>query len=219
MFFVFRLVKSLSESPRQSPKPAGIIPLSSSQNIVVENPIVKELQSIMLRSGHHGEKETTPTNSLSPPTTDIMEATSISDSETDRYCNEESEFSDAVRNVFCNYFVERFANYENFVIIPNQSYAQWTKNREQFQNFDKTAFLSDQPLNSKKFYSAFLETVMFTSFVDDKLISLWDSKNSSKELILFDKFVENYRLNSGIITTPSTGTTPLCELVKLCNCL
>ena len=35
------------------------------------------------------------------------------------------------------------------------------------QNFDKTSFLSDQKQSHLAFLSGFLETQMFTSFIDD----------------------------------------------------
>jgi len=40
-------------------------------------------------------------------------------------------------------------------------------------NFDKTAFLSDHPEDHLQFLSPFIETQMFASFVDSKIISQW----------------------------------------------
>ena len=37
------------------------------------------------------------------------------------------------------------------------------------QNFDKTSFLSDQKQSHLAFLSGFLETQMFTSFIDDHI--------------------------------------------------
>ena len=117
---------------------------------------------------------------------------------------EEDDFASAVREVFMSYFVEHFANYENFIIMPRQSYDQWVRNREQFQNFDNTAFLSDQPSNHRPFYSTFLETSMFIAFIDKKIMAFWDSEQAGRALQLFDSRVEAYRAKSGLAKPPTT---------------
>lgn len=107
--------------------------------------------------------------------------------------------------MFASYFVEQFANYENFIIMPQQSYEQWQANREQFQNFDKTAFISDQPANCREFFSAFVETSMFTGFIDDKIVTFWDPEKASHKLTLFEAHVESYREKSGLAKPPTPG--------------
>jgi len=42
-----------------------------------------------------------------------------------------------VREVFANRFTQMFADYEVFVIQPNQDKESWFTNRDQMQNFDK----------------------------------------------------------------------------------
>ena len=128
------------------------------------------------------------------------------------YCPDKKEhrFSTAVREVFAAYFLEHFANYDNFIIVPSQSYDQWLCNREQFQNFDKTAFLSDQPAKYWPFYSAFLESNMFSAFIDEKVTSMWLPEKASQQLQLFDARVEAYLDKSDMAklpTTPGTGNT------------
>ena len=209
--FLTRLVKSLSESPRQSPKP-GNLPHQTSVTQSLDNPIAKELHGIIVRSGRGTERGRT-SSSLSPTTGEVEASPDRNYKEEEEAETEKSvtdndlEFSGAIRSVFCEYFVEHFANYEHFIIMPNQTYNQWLRNREQFQNFDKTAFLSDQPIVSRAFYSAFLETSMFSAFIDQKLISTWDPDNTSNNLVLFDNYIESHRHNSGIPTTPSGVTT------------
>ena len=114
------------------------------------------------------------------------------------------QFSSAIRDVFASYFVEHFANYENFIITSQQTYDQWQRNREQFQNFDKAAFLSDQPTQYWPFYSAFLESNMFSAFIDGKMTSFWEPSKASHQLVLFDSRVEAYRDKSGIAKPPTT---------------
>lgn len=203
----------MSESPKLV-KPGN--PLNDSTANTTTNTLVKELQNIMNRN--NCEDISSP--SRVSPTTGLMESMEEEEEEEGegRECKRvsiddtEFEFSYAIRTIFCNYFVEHFVNYEHFVIMPDQSYQQWIRNREQFENFDKTAFLSDQPIASRAFYSAFLETAMFTLFIDQKLIATWDPSSTSDCILLFDKYIENHRHSKGIMTTPSAGTTP-------CKCI
>ena len=127
--------------------------------------------------------------------------------------------SRSIREVFASYFVEHFGNYENFVIVPQQSYEQWTKNREQFQNFDKTAFLSDQPSGFWPFYSLFLETALFRGFIDQKILSLWEPDHAGPNCALFDSRVDAYRDRSGLShlpTTPTSRTDSECSASHAC---
>ncbi len=116
----------------------------------------------------------------------------------------EQAFSTDVREVFAEYLVECFINYEKFIIVPKQSFEQWQSNREQFQNFDKTAYLSDQPLNSQEFYSALLETSIFSVFVDDKISSVYQPETCRKCLAQFDARIDQHRERSGLANPPPT---------------
>lgn len=42
------------------------------------------------------------------------------------------------------------------------------------QNFDKATFLSDQPQHHLPFLSRFIETQMFATLVDSKILSNWE---------------------------------------------
>ncbi len=116
----------------------------------------------------------------------------------------DASFSSAIREAFVEYFVENLLTYDKFIIVPSQDLVQWQKNREQFQNFDKTAYLSDQPANSKPFYSAFLETSIFSMFVDDKIVALKCPEMCSKTLKLFDTCISKHREHSGLANPPRT---------------
>lgn len=94
------------------------------------------------------------------------------------------KFNNAVREIFLNCFVHMFASYENFVINPSQDLESWLSNRETIHSFDKAAFLSDQPAAHLPFLSAFLETQMFTTLMDNKIVSQWEEADSG--LRLFD---------------------------------
>ncbi|CAM9460789.1 unnamed protein product [Lampetra fluviatilis] len=98
-----------------------------------------------------------------------------------------------LREAFANRFTHMFADYEVFVIAPaGQEMEAWLgSSREQTQNFDKASFLSDQPEPYLPFLSRFLETQMFASFIDAKILSQWDEKDPA--LAVFDARVEKTR--------------------------
>ncbi|XP_067212616.1 DENN domain-containing protein 5B isoform X1 [Linepithema humile] len=82
-------------------------------------------------------------------------------------------FNNAIREIFLNRFVQMFSSYEHFVIQPSQDKDEWINNRDSMHVFDKATFLSDQPTQHLPFLSRFLETQMFASLVDSKVMSTW----------------------------------------------
>ncbi|XP_018376777.1 PREDICTED: DENN domain-containing protein 5B-like, partial [Trachymyrmex cornetzi] len=82
-------------------------------------------------------------------------------------------FNNAIREIFLNRFVQMFSSYEHFVIQPSQNKDEWINNRDSMHVFDKATFLSDQPTQHLPFLSRFLETQMFASLVDSKVMSTW----------------------------------------------
>ena len=126
------------------------------------------------------------------------------------YCLEpkEAAFAEAIRCIFADYFVRHFAAYDSFIIMPRQSYEQWVNNREQFNNFDKTSFLSEKLLHDRPFFSAFLETSMFSALIDNKIITFWEQEEANPNLELFDRMIVRYKTASGIVVTPTTPLTP-----------
>ncbi|XP_044007841.1 DENN domain-containing protein 5B isoform X3 [Aphidius gifuensis] len=82
-------------------------------------------------------------------------------------------FNNAIREIFLDRFVKLFSGYEHFVIHPNQDKNDWLNNRDSMHVFDKATFLSDQPAQHLPFLSRFLETQMFASLVDNKVMSSW----------------------------------------------
>uniref|UniRef100_A0A673JP59 DENN domain-containing protein 5B n=1 Tax=Sinocyclocheilus rhinocerous TaxID=307959 RepID=A0A673JP59_9TELE len=110
---------------------------------------------------------------------------------------EEEELKNAklnvqLREVFAARFATMFADYESFVIQNSPDLESWLTNREQMHNFDKASFLSDQPEPYLPFLSHFIETQMFATFIDNKIMSQWEEK----ELLLrvFDGRIEKARL-------------------------
>ncbi|KAM7356859.1 DENN domain containing pinstripe [Cochliomyia hominivorax] len=104
--------------------------------------------------------------------------------------------NNALREIFLNRFVHMFFAYEFFVIYPNQDREEWLSNRETLQNFDKSSFLSDQPEHHRPFLSQFLESQMFATLVDNKILSVWD-KEPESNLKLFDQRVKLLRKRHG----------------------
>ncbi|XP_064612538.1 DENN domain-containing protein 5B-like isoform X2 [Liolophura sinensis] len=91
---------------------------------------------------------------------------------------DELAFNNCVREIFLNCFVHMFRNYEAFVIQPTQDMESWLNNRETMHNFDKAAFLSDQPDGHLPFLSPFTETQMFATLIDNKIMSQWEEADT-----------------------------------------
>ena len=105
-------------------------------------------------------------------------------------------FSTGVREIFLHYFMQIFSNFEAFVIQPTgQDMDAWLSTRETMHNFDKAAFLSDQPEAHLPFLSAFLESQMFTSFIDNKIIAQWEEADPF--LQIFEARVRRFKENHG----------------------
>lgn len=112
----------------------------------------------------------------------------------EQYC-EDLRLNNSIREIFLNRFVQMFATYENFVILPNQVKEEWLSNRESLQNFDKASFLSDQQQHHRPFLSQFLESQMFATLIDNKIMSVWDG-DFDPNLRLFDNRIKILRLVS-----------------------
>lgn len=66
--------------------------------------------------------------------------------------------NEALRELFVAKFAAVVGAYEQFVVYDRDAH-----------NFDKASFLCDQPEANLPFVAAFIETQMWTSFVDEKL--------------------------------------------------
>ncbi|XP_076862926.1 DENN domain-containing protein 5B isoform X1 [Brachyhypopomus gauderio] len=99
-----------------------------------------------------------------------------------------------LREVFAARFATMFADYEAFVIQNSPDLESWLTNREQMHNFDKASFLSDQPEPYLPFLSRFIETQMFATFIDNKIISQWEGKEPL--LRVFDGRLQKARLHN-----------------------
>uniref|UniRef100_A0A669DNL7 DENN domain containing 5B n=1 Tax=Oreochromis niloticus TaxID=8128 RepID=A0A669DNL7_ORENI len=97
-----------------------------------------------------------------------------------------------LREVFAGHFAAMFGRYDDFVIHSALDLDSWLSNREGMFNFDKGSFLSVQPTSHLHFLSRFLETSMFSSFVDGKVISRWADREPLQQL--FDSRLERERL-------------------------
>lgn len=95
----------------------------------------------------------------------------------EQYC-EDLRLNNSIREIFLNRFVQMFAAYENFVILPNQDKDDWFTNRESLQNFDKASFLSEQQQHHRPFLSRFLESQMFATLIDNKILSYWNGSGN-----------------------------------------
>uniref|UniRef100_A0AAY5ELE8 UDENN domain-containing protein n=1 Tax=Electrophorus electricus TaxID=8005 RepID=A0AAY5ELE8_ELEEL len=94
-----------------------------------------------------------------------------------------------LREVFAARFATMFADYEAFVIQNSPDLESWLTNREQMHNFDK---VTDFPEPYLPFLSRFIETQMFATFIDNKIMSQWEEKEPL--LRVFDGRLQKARL-------------------------
>ncbi|KAJ9601188.1 hypothetical protein L9F63_000656, partial [Diploptera punctata] len=115
---------------------------------------------------------------------------------------EDLQLNNAVREVFLNRFVSIFSAYEHFVIQPSQDKEQWLSNRDSMQNFDKATFLSDQPEQHLPFLSRFIESQMFATLIDNKIMANWSEVEPN--LRVFDRRIRllRKRFGEGLVRTP-----------------
>uniref|UniRef100_A0A9J8BLB1 DENN domain containing 5A n=1 Tax=Cyprinus carpio carpio TaxID=630221 RepID=A0A9J8BLB1_CYPCA len=153
-----------------------------------ENQTIARLQALVKRTGVSLEKVIIPPSLM--------------------HCDEEElkkhQLNIHVREVFANRFTQMFSDYEVFVIQPSQDKEAWFSNRDQMQNFDKASFLSDQPEPYLPFLSRFLETQMFASFIDSKILC-HDDEDKEHTLRVFDSRVDKIRMLN--VRTPTLRTS------------
>lgn len=109
------------------------------------------------------------------------------------------QFNRCVRELFLQKFVQMFATYDKFVIVPNMEnndLENWWINRDHAGNFDSKMFLIEQPSPRLPFLSHFLTTQMFASFIDLKIISLIDpQKPVDPSIRIFDEKIKLFKTN------------------------
>ncbi|XP_058466910.1 DENN domain-containing protein 5B isoform X3 [Malaya genurostris] len=139
---------------------------------------------------------------------------------------EDLKLNNSIREIFLNRFVQMFAAYEQFVILPNQDKEDWLSNRESLHNFDKASFLSDQPQHHRPFLSQFLESQMFVTLIDNKIMLSWgddggngcslDSLNGDVEynLKLFDNRIRILKKRYGGESMIRTANYEPCLLAR-----
>jgi DENN domain-containing protein 5 len=162
-----------------------------------------EFDSLGSSTSGHGESKSTTARSAS--------ATRKSEKlrSNEQYYND-LHLNAEIREIFLNRFCQIFLDYEQFVILPNQNKTEWLKNRESLHNFDKASFLSDQTAHYRTFFSQFLESQMFATLIDNKIMTSFDEKTSSgneatkaksadadvhinKNLLLFDNRIKVFK--------------------------
>uniref|UniRef100_A0A8C1RAX1 DENN/MADD domain containing 5A n=1 Tax=Cyprinus carpio TaxID=7962 RepID=A0A8C1RAX1_CYPCA len=162
-----------------------------------ENQTIARLQALVKRTGVSLEK-------LEVSLSDIKHTNKDSKVQCDEEELKKHQLNIHVREVFANRFTQMFSDYEVFVIQPSQDKEAWFSNRDQMQNFDKASFLSDQPEPYLPFLSRFLETQMFASFIDSKILC-HDDEDKEHTLRVFDSRVDKIRMLN--VRTPTLRTS------------
>ncbi|CAJ0587077.1 unnamed protein product, partial [Mesorhabditis spiculigera] len=121
----------------------------------------------------------------------------------------EVKLSNALRETVLHRVVGMLYSYEHFVVGSSgfKDLESWEASRDSVVSFDKASFLSDQPDSHLAFLAAFLETQMFTDFIDNKIKSQW--QKSDENLLLFDARIKElqHRLGQSMVRTPTADTT------------
>ncbi|CAG0893230.1 unnamed protein product [Cyprideis torosa] len=124
-----------------------------------------------------------------------------------------------IREALLNRFVHIFVAYENFIIKPDQDLENWLNSGDtSMVNFDKVAFLSDQRKQHLPFLSRFLETQMFTTFIDRKILSEFGEKDPS--VTMFDARIRALRekhspsSESPLVYSPSKAHDKVLRLLQ-----
>uniref|UniRef100_A0A4W6ET99 DENN/MADD domain containing 5B n=1 Tax=Lates calcarifer TaxID=8187 RepID=A0A4W6ET99_LATCA len=141
----------------------------------------------------------------------------VTDRQGGRTAAEEEELRNAklnvqLREVFASRFTTMFADYEAFVIQSAPDLESWLTNREQMHNFDKASFLSDQPEPYLPFLSHFIETQMFATFIDNKIMSQWEEKEPL--LRVFDARIDKARLYNVRAPSLRSSSYQRCSILK-----
>ncbi|KAM9825554.1 DENN domain-containing protein 5A isoform 2-T2 [Syngnathus typhle] len=188
-------LKGLRSADAVSDKRNGNLASPLNSYLLRENVTIARLQALVKRTGVSLEK------------LEVREDTG-GNKDARFHCDEEElkmhQLNIHVREVFANRFTQMFADYEVFVIQPNQDKESWFTNRDQMQNFDKASFLSDQPEPYLPFLSRFLETQMFASFIDSKILC-HDDEEKEHTLRVFDTRVDKVRMLN--VRTPTLRTS------------
>ncbi|CAB0016913.1 unnamed protein product [Nesidiocoris tenuis] len=92
-------------------------------------------------------------------------------------------------------FVMGLHTKESRVNIPSEDKDEWLSNRESMQNFDKATFLSEQPQQHLPFLSRFIETQMFATLIDNKILSNWGKMETN--LRVFERRIKVLRKRHG----------------------
>lgn len=121
-----------------------------------------------------------------------------------------ARLNNAIRECVLNRIVCMLYSYEHFVVGGQgcSDREAFDDNRESLVCFDKASFLSDQPDSHLSFLAAFLETQMFTSLIDAKILSQWEAPDEN--LVLFDSRIAAMREKHGLsmVRTPTYESTP-----------
>uniref|UniRef100_A0A8C0UUD3 DENN domain containing 5B n=1 Tax=Cyanistes caeruleus TaxID=156563 RepID=A0A8C0UUD3_CYACU len=198
-------LKNLVLSDLVNDKKNGNIPSNALNmyELLKGNETIARLQALAKRTGVTMEKMT-----ITAPLTEEKDG---------KLSCEELELRDyklnvQLREVFANRFTQMFADYEAFVIQAAPDMESWLTNREQMQNFDKASFLSDQPEPYLPFLSHFIETQMFATFIDNKIMSQWEEKDPF--LRVFDSRIEKIRLYNVRAPALRTSNYQKCSTLK-----
>jgi len=194
----FSLLKLNSVSPPESPKPSPSAPPSSAPSFA-ERRLSRPPKLKLVRQYKSDCKDT--------PGPEEQSSQQIF----------HSNF--AIRTLILEHLSRMFQNYEKFVIFPPDR-DTWDNDRENLQsdNFERDVFLCDQAQQNLTFLSRFLETHIFSHFIDTKILTTFDSVSAA--VSMFDKTIKEIKISeikspitSEVRRTRAESCTSLLEIV------
>ena len=112
----------------------------------------------------------------------------------------------SIRNCFLTHLCKMMRDYDKFVIHPPCREA-WEANRDSMDNFERDVFLCDQAEQNLTFLSRFLETHMFSTFVDAKILCGFNTPSES--VAHFDSMIDELKRDVDEILSPGAPESKL----------
>ncbi|XP_068163131.1 DENN domain-containing protein 5B isoform X2 [Antennarius striatus] len=172
------------------------------------NPTLERLQALARRTGVMGARVDALRAEVRAQKAEIRGAQTAADEEE----LITARLNVQLREVFASRFTTMFSDYEAFVIQGPPDLDSWLTSREQMHNFDKASFLSDQPEPYLPFLSHFIETQMFATFIDNKIMSQWGEKDPL--LRVFDARIDKARLYNVRAASLRSSSYQRCSILK-----
>uniref|UniRef100_A0A1I8IQ70 UDENN domain-containing protein n=1 Tax=Macrostomum lignano TaxID=282301 RepID=A0A1I8IQ70_9PLAT len=153
-------------------------------------------------AGRPGDSATPPPSSTATTSSSLMMKKSASPDEEmyEKRYHSMLKFNNAMREIFLNHFAFLLQDYDEYVKDGEQDVSDMVSGRDT-NKFDKSAFVNDFPNAYLAFLSPFLETQMFATLLDLKILSKLSNQEDSNLRLFHDRIeqrkMQQQRLEGG----------------------